>query len=331
MTPLSDLCPLLSMFKHKPVKKESFLVYLLSTITSSLLITMSILMASFQLFGSPIRCQTPGGSSEFIEEYCWATSTFSMWSSSMSSMYPGLGQGRGEVVYHSYYQYMPVMLLLLAGLCMLPHLFWSYWEEGLMDKLVPTSDRKVAISILHWEEIMQYTKDIGNYFRRNIGSHLHYRYGMCNLATEVMCLSNIVSIIFILQFFLKTFLQYLPHLLLHHLVHPLPVPPQERLFPLLAKCSIHNIGSSGSTQTQDALCLLTVNLINQKVFLVIWLWLALLLATSFLLLGNSFLTAIFPLLRRRVLKKLSGEELPSHIMVVLGLAGGHEDGLSLHT
>ena len=93
-------------------------------------------------------------------------------------MYPGVGQGRGEVVYHSYYQYMPVMLLLLAGLCMLPHLFWSYWEEGLMDKLVPTSDRKVAISILHWEEVMQYTKDIGNYFRRNIGSNHHYRYGL---------------------------------------------------------------------------------------------------------------------------------------------------------
>ena len=137
--------------------------------------------------------------------------------------------------------------------------------------------------------------------------------------------------------FLKTFLQYLPHLLLHHLVHPLPVPPQERLFPLLAKCSIHNIGSSGSTQTQDALCLLTVNLINQKVFLVIWLWLALLLATSFLLLGNTFQAAIFPLSRRRVLKKLSGGELPSHIMDSLvdklsrGLAGGHEDGVSLHT
>ena len=49
-------------------------------------------------------------------------------------------------------------------------------------------------------------------------------------------------------------------------------------------------------------------------FLVIWLWLALLLATSFLLLGNTFLAAIFPLFRRRVLKKLSGEELPSHIV-----------------
>ena len=50
-----------------------------------------------------------------------------MWSSSMFSMYPGVVQGRGEVVYHSYYQYMPVMLLLLAGLCiMLPHVFWSY-------------------------------------------------------------------------------------------------------------------------------------------------------------------------------------------------------------
>ena len=49
-------------------------------------------------------------------------------------------------------------------------------------------------------------------------------------------------------------------------------------------------------------------------FLVIWLWLALLLATSFLLLGNTFLATIFPLSRRRVLKKLSGGELPSHIM-----------------
>ena len=53
-----------------------------------------------------------------------------------------------------------------------------------MDKLVPTTDRKVTISILHWEEVMQYTKDIGNYFKRNIG-HLHYCFGMCNLATEV--------------------------------------------------------------------------------------------------------------------------------------------------
>ena len=44
MTPLSDLCPLLNMFKHKPVKKDSVLVYLLSPITSSLLITTSILM-----------------------------------------------------------------------------------------------------------------------------------------------------------------------------------------------------------------------------------------------------------------------------------------------
>ena len=60
---------------------------------------------------------------------------------------------------------------------------------------------------------MQYTKDIGNYFRRNIGSNHHYRYGLYNLATEAMCFMNIVTIIFILQFFLKTFLQYLPHLL----------------------------------------------------------------------------------------------------------------------
>jgi hypothetical protein len=30
-----------------------------------------------------------------------------------------------------------------------------------MDKLVPTTGRKVAINILHWEEVMQYTKEQG--------------------------------------------------------------------------------------------------------------------------------------------------------------------------
>ena len=318
MMALSDLCPLITMFKHRLVRTDSFLIYLLSPITSSLLITVCVLMASFQLFGTPIRCQVlDDRSAEFIEEYCWATSTFSTWGPTMSPIYPGVGEMKGQVVYHNYYQYMPVVLLLLAGLCMLPHLIWRFCEGGLMVKLVPTMDKKLAIDILHWEEVRLYSKDLANYFRRNINSLHHHHYGQCNQITEAMCFLNIISIIFILQWFLKTFLQYLPHLVLHHLVSPLPVPPEERLFPLLTKCSILNTGPSGSSQTQDALCLLSVNLINQKVFLLIWLWMAFLLITSFLLVLNTFLTGLLPILRRRVLIKQAGGRLPNHIVYSL--------------
>ena len=245
---LSSLCPLVRMVKYTAVQSDSFLVSLQSCLTSCLLVTTSILLASFQLFGSPIRCQTDGENSQFVEEYCWACSTFSMWSSTMSIVYPGVGQWQdgGEVVYHSYYQYMPVVLLLLGGLCRLPHLLWSYWEGGLMGRLVPTSDGRLSVNILHWEEVRQYSRGVGRYFRRNSNSRHHHRYGMYNLATELLCLLNVILTIFTLQLFLKTFLQYLPHLLLHHLVS--------------------NIGPSGSGQTQDALCLLTVNLITRRYF-----------------------------------------------------------------
>ena len=315
---LSSLCPLVRIIRTTPVQADSFLIFLQSPLTSSLFITASILMASFQLFGSPIRCQTDREDSpQFVEEYCWASSTFSSWSSTMSMVYPGVGQVKGEVVYHSYYQYMPIVLLLLGGLCMLPHLIWSYWEGDLMAKLVPTENRRLSINILNWKEVKQYSEGVGNYFRRNRNSRHHLHYGLCSLATEVLCFLNTILVIMLLQLFLKTFLQYLPHLLLHNLVSPLPVSPEERLFPLLAKCSIVNIGPSGSGQTQDALCLLTVNLINQKMFLIIWLWLAVLLATSFLLLLHSFLTAFMPLLRRRMMSQLAGGRLASHTVDTL--------------
>merc|ERR1711936_37357 len=111
---------------------------------------------------------------------------------------------------------------------------------------------------------------------------------------------------------LNTFLQYVPNLVTHYLVSPLPVCPEEKLFPLLAKCSISNMGPSGSVQTRDALCLLTVNLINQKMFLLIWLWFSVLLFISSVLLVQSLLTALLPGLRRRALLQMCGGTLPAH-------------------
>ena len=224
-----------------------------------------------------------------MDEYCWTTSTFSTRSSNSSPIYPGVGEIMGEeVVHHNYYQYLPLVLLILTGLCMIPHLIWRCWEAGLMIKLVPTNgENKVDVNILQWEKVVLYSKGVADYFVRNFNSQHHLKYGQYNLLAEIMCFLIILTIIVILQCFLKTFLQYCPLLLLHHLDAPLPISPEERLFPILTKCSLHHFGPSGSTQTEDALCLLTVNLINQKVFLIIWLWLALLLAISLLLIGSS--------------------------------------------
>ena len=322
MLMFQDLFPLLMLFKQRHGKTESNLVYLLSPITSSMLIVISIVMTSFHVFGTPIRCIGDARSrftSDYINEYCWTTSTFSTMSSNSVPFYPGVGIMGSKVVHHNYYQWMPLVLLCLAGLCAIPHMMWRYSEAGLMNSLVPsnTDGSKVDMNILQWEKVVLYSKGVANYFVRNFNSQHHIKYGQYNLLAEVMCFLIILAIIVILQSFLKTFLQYFPLLLLHHVDAHLPISPEERLFPILTKCSLHNIGPSGSTQTEDALCLLPVNMINQKVFVVIWLWLALLLIISMLVIVISILTAQLPGLRRKVLSKQIGETSASFMVCCL--------------
>lgn len=43
-------------------------------------------------------------------------------------------------------------------------------------------------------------------------------------------------------------------------------------FPKMAKCLYESVGPSGSIQEKDALCLLPLNVVNQKIFVIIWLW-----------------------------------------------------------
>jgi innexin len=54
------------------------------------------------------------------------------------------------------------------------------------------------------------------------------------------------------------------------------------LFPSQAKCDYFNFGSSGSIQQIDALCLLPQNVVNEKIFVFLYFWMALLLVFTVL-------------------------------------------------
>lgn len=54
------------------------------------------------------------------------------------------------------------------------------------------------------------------------------------------------------------------------------------MFPRVAKCTYKSYGPSGSSQIFDALCLLPLNVLNQKIFVIIWIWYTLQLLISIL-------------------------------------------------
>lgn len=54
------------------------------------------------------------------------------------------------------------------------------------------------------------------------------------------------------------------------------------VFPKVTKCHFHKFGASGSIQKHDALCVMALNVINEKIYIFLWFWYCLLLFVSIL-------------------------------------------------
>lgn len=52
---------------------------------------------------------------------------------------------------------------------------------------------------------------------------------------------------------------------------------QVYVFPRITKCIFHKYGASGSIQKHDSLCVLPLNIVNEKTYIFIWFWFIILL------------------------------------------------------
>lgn len=81
------------------------------------------------------------------------------------------------------------------------------------------------------------------------------------------------------------------------------VDPMVRVFPRMTKCSFHRFGSSGDVQKYDALCILPLNIINEKIYIVMWFWFVFLAIVTCCWLLYRFFTLTQPSVRYQVLKR----------------------------
>lgn len=56
--------------------------------------------------------------------------------------------------------------------------------------------------------------------------------------------------------------------------------PMVAVFPKATKCTFHKYGPSGTIMTYDALCILAMNVLNEKIYAFLWFWLAILIIFS---------------------------------------------------
>lgn len=189
--------------------------------------------------------------------------------------------------------------LLPGGLLLRAHFFWKSCES----KLLRTLTDDLRDPLFKKEEKADKANDVVLYLERHRFMHRKYYYYFTLF--EVANFVNVVAQIYVVDQFLGGFFTTYGMDVIHYaqMEQDERFDPMVRVFPRMTKCTFHRFGSSGDVQTHDALCILPLNIINEKIYIIMWFWFVFLaIVTGFWLVFRA-LTFVKVELRFRVLKR----------------------------
>ncbi|CAD7087336.1 unnamed protein product [Hermetia illucens] len=277
--------------------------------TVIILVVFSLLVTSRQYIGDPIDCIVDEIPLGVMDTYCWIYSTFTVpdrltGTTGRDVVQPGVGshvEGTDEVKYHKYYQWVCFVLFFQAILFYVPRYLWKSWEGGRIKMLV----LDLNCPIMNEGCKNDRKKILVDYFTENINRHdfYAYRFFIC----EVLNFINVVGQIYFMDFFLDgEFSTYGSDVLKFTEMEPDErIDPMARVFPKVTKCTFRKYGPSGSIQKFDGLCVLPLNIVNEKIYVFLWFWFIILSILSGLSLGYRFAIFMWPKLRMWLLRARS--------------------------
>ena len=253
--------------------------------TTIFLLACAMLVSSKQLFGDPIKCTISTKKKvpeELLDTFCWAHTTFSVnsaWTSVVGEqiIYPGVSnsQDRSNLVHHVYYQWVAIVLFIQAFFFYLPHLLWkSIYGRKIMDS-VPEELRSVVSS--DGEKKKKKIVLLAESMVQRSGRSNKIRY--CYIMVEFLNLLNVLLQIYLTDRFLGGNFIFYGLSIVHHSDWGFSshYDPMLRIFPRMTKCTFYSYGDSGDVSKDDALCILPVNVVNEKIYLFLWFWMCFLL------------------------------------------------------
>lgn len=274
--------------------------------TVCILIAFSILVTGRQYIGDPIDCISKDAvPPNLLDTFCWIHTTFSLtdaWHKKVGVQvpYPGVDKYTpGEKrVYHAYYQWVCFVLFLQAVLFYVPRYFWKAVEGGRIKNLILGLNNP----ILPEEAKENSRKLLVEYLSINLNNHNLFFYGY--VTAEVCNFVNVVGQMFLMDMFLGGEFSSYGSKVLQFTEWDWSVryDPMIRVFPRLTKCTFHMFGSSGDVQKHDAMCILPINIINEKIYVFLWFWFVILAVVSGLVLVYRSVLFLWPPARFHVLR-----------------------------
>ncbi|XP_014215357.1 innexin inx2-like [Copidosoma floridanum] len=251
--------------------------------TFVILVAFSLLVTSRQYIGDPIDCIVDDIPLHIMDTYCWIYSTFTVpklnGEPGKDVVQPGVAahmDGLDQVRYHKYYQWVCFALFFQALLFYVPRYLWKTWEGGRIKMLVLDLNFPVVSEDCKADR----RKLLVDYFTTNLHSQNFYafRFFFC----EFLNFINVFLQMYVVDVFLGgEFSQYgLEVVGLTEMDPDDRIDPMSRVFPKVTKCTFHKYGASGTVQKLDGLCVLPLNIVNEKIYVFLWFWFWFLAAIS---------------------------------------------------
>jgi len=266
-----------------------------------ILVAFSLMVTARQYFGDPIDCISKDDiPNKLLDTYCWIHTTFSLEDAWFKQVgvevpYPGVDKSEpgSKKIYHAYYQWVCFVLFFQALFFYVPRYIWKAAEGGKMKSLILKLDTPI---------MEEGTKKINRgllvgYLTRNKNSH-NSIFGLYCFA-EILNLFNLIGQMVMMNRFLGGEFSMYGWKVLSFTEWDWSVrfDPMIKVFPRLTKCTFHRYGSSGDVQRHDAMCILPINIVNEKIYVFLWFWFCFLFICTVVALIYRLFTVLSPKVR----------------------------------
>ncbi|XP_068912043.1 innexin shaking-B isoform X3 [Tenebrio molitor] len=273
---------MLTQVNHVTIDNLIFRLH--SNATVILLVTFSIAVTTRQYVGNPIDCvHTRDIPEEVLNTYCWIHSTYTVIDAfrkvpGNQASYPGVqNSGKLPIKQVKYYQWVAFTLFFQAILFYTPRWLWKSWEGGKIHALMMDLDVGICSEI----EKKQKKKLMIDYLWENLRYHnwWAYKYYFC----ELLSLINVIGQMFLMnRFFDGAFLMFgFDVIAFINSDQEDRIDPMIEIFPRMTKCTFYKFGVSGDMEKHDAMCILPLNVVNEKIYIFLWFWFIILSILTF--------------------------------------------------
>jgi len=247
----------------------------------------SALVIASSYIGEPIKCMS---NKPIAETVCWLHGTYHIDESISTDVYGSTCKrsyethGKDLTIEERdtdtpYYQWVPFMLIIHGLIFLISGKIWSNFENGLLEQF---GTRKEISRLIEEKELDKIANEKAKRFRA-LSRNLNNRRFICFIFCELI---NIIALVFnycLIDVFLGgRFSTYGSDVINYSVQNDKTAEnPMCSAFPTLTACKFKSGGvSKGSVDIETSLCVLSQNIINQKIYLFLWFWMILLMVAA---------------------------------------------------